>query len=156
MSRRKKDLAAMAAFAASMYGLNEARKVDKSLGPKVDLRADGSPDPYPDKKRVSSKELKGSGESVRDELDRDKYAYADKEGMELTKSMPDRLARARAAAIKEEPSLKGVAVDSSNTPIRSGSVFLGTGKKAGGVIKSSASKRADGIAQRGKTKGRMC
>ena len=28
------------------------------------------------------------------------------------------------------------------------------GKKAGGVIKSSASKRADGIAQRGKTKGR--
>lgn len=29
-----------------------------------------------------------------------------------------------------------------------------TGKKAGGVIKS-ASKRGDGIAQRGKTKGRM-
>jgi hypothetical protein len=28
-------------------------------------------------------------------------------------------------------------------------------KKKGGVIKSSASRRADGIAQRGKTKGRM-
>lgn len=28
-------------------------------------------------------------------------------------------------------------------------------KRAGGVVKSSASKRADGIAQRGKTKGRM-
>lgn len=28
-------------------------------------------------------------------------------------------------------------------------------KKQGGVIKSSASRRADGIAQRGKTKGRM-
>ena len=28
-------------------------------------------------------------------------------------------------------------------------------KKAGGVIKSSASKRADGCAKRGKTKGRM-
>ena len=28
------------------------------------------------------------------------------------------------------------------------------GKKKGGVVKSSASKRADGIAQRGKTKGR--
>jgi hypothetical protein len=30
-----------------------------------------------------------------------------------------------------------------------------TGRKAGGAIKSSASKRGDGIAQRGKTKGRM-
>tara|TARA_R110000822_G_scaffold92140_6_gene212107 strand:- start:1353 stop:1667 length:315 start_codon:yes stop_codon:yes gene_type:complete len=29
------------------------------------------------------------------------------------------------------------------------------GKKAGGVIKSSASSRGDGCAQRGKTKGRM-
>lgn len=28
-------------------------------------------------------------------------------------------------------------------------------KRAGGVVKSSASKRADGIAQRGKTKGRI-
>jgi hypothetical protein len=28
-------------------------------------------------------------------------------------------------------------------------------KRAGGVIKSSASKRADGIAQRGKTRGKM-
>jgi hypothetical protein len=28
-------------------------------------------------------------------------------------------------------------------------------KKAGGMIKSSASKRADGIAKKGKTKGRM-
>jgi len=30
-----------------------------------------------------------------------------------------------------------------------------TGMKKGGVVKSSASKRADGCAQRGKTKGRM-
>ena len=30
-----------------------------------------------------------------------------------------------------------------------------TKKKKGGMIKSSASKRADGIAQRGKTKGRL-
>lgn len=29
------------------------------------------------------------------------------------------------------------------------------GMKKGGVVKSSASKRADGIAQRGKTKGKM-
>jgi hypothetical protein len=29
-------------------------------------------------------------------------------------------------------------------------------KKKGGVIKSSASSRADGIAQRGKTRGRIC
>lgn len=31
----------------------------------------------------------------------------------------------------------------------------GQGMKKGGAVKSSASKRADGIAQRGKTKGRM-
>jgi hypothetical protein len=31
----------------------------------------------------------------------------------------------------------------------------GPGMKKGGVVKSSASKRADGCAQRGKTKGRM-
>jgi hypothetical protein len=30
------------------------------------------------------------------------------------------------------------------------------GMKKGGVVKSSASRRADGIAQRGKTKGRIC
>jgi hypothetical protein len=30
------------------------------------------------------------------------------------------------------------------------------GMKSGGAVKSSASKRADGIAQRGKTKGRIC
>lgn len=30
-----------------------------------------------------------------------------------------------------------------------------TGMKKGGMVKSSASKRADGCAQRGKTKGRM-
>ena len=32
---------------------------------------------------------------------------------------------------------------------------LAVKKRKGGVIKSSASKRADGIAQRGKTRGRM-
>ena len=30
------------------------------------------------------------------------------------------------------------------------------GMKKGGMVKSSASKRADGIAQRGKTRGRIC
>ena len=30
------------------------------------------------------------------------------------------------------------------------------GKKAGGVIRSSASKRADGIAVKGKTRGKIC
>lgn len=148
MSRRKKDLAAMAAFAATMAGLNEARKVDKSLGPKVDLRADGSPDPYPKKKRVSSAELRASRDSLQDELTREDHGTAS----------PARLERARAAAIQEEPSLRGVMVDSSGMPIRSGSGFLKSGKyKKGGAVKSkSASSRADGIAQRGKTKGRMC
>jgi hypothetical protein len=30
------------------------------------------------------------------------------------------------------------------------------GLKSGGSVKSSASKRGDGIAQRGKTRGKMC
>lgn len=144
---KNEDLIALAALAGGVYGLNEARKVDKSLGPKVDLRADGSPDPYPEKKRVSSKELRESRESLRDELTREDYGNAS----------PERLKRARAAAIQEEPSLRGVMVDSSGMPVRSGSGYVRSGqyKKGGAVKAKSASSRADGIAQRGKTKGRI-
>jgi hypothetical protein len=144
---KNEDLIALAALAGGVYGLNEARKVDKSLGPKVNLRADGSPDPYPNKKSVSSKELRESRESLRDELTREDYGNAS----------PERLKRARAAAIQEEPSLRGVMVDSSGMPVRSGSGYVRSGqyKKGGAVKTKSASSRADGIAQRGKTKGRI-
>jgi hypothetical protein len=47
----------------------------------------------------------------------------------------DRIARQRRAAEEER--------------------FMSGGMKKGGVVKSSASKRADGIATKGKTRGRM-
>jgi hypothetical protein len=44
---------------------------------------------------------------------------------------------------------------SGSTGIPKANRDLMKNNKAGGIIRSSASKRADGIAQRGKTKGRM-
>jgi hypothetical protein len=37
-----------------------------------------------------------------------------------------------------------------------GKKFKGGGMKKGGMVKSSASKRADGIAVKGKTRGKIC
>lgn len=42
----------------------------------------------------------------------------------------------------------------SMPPVRGGGQPMGARMKKGGVV--SASKRADGIAQRGKTRGKMC
>lgn len=131
---KNKDLLALAALAGGLYGLNEAGKVDRSL----------------QKMKVAGGERDLSGpkfmEAI-DEVTADEYGTAD----------PDRLKRARARAIREEPSLRGVVVDSSGMPIRSGSGFLKSGqyKKGGAVKAKSASARADGIAKRGKTKGRI-
>lgn len=164
---KAEDILALAALAGGIYGLKKAGDVDKSLEKTkstrsekdadkdyVDLRTDGSPDPYPEKKRVSPAELKASGESLRDELSREEYGAADL----------DRLKRARLKAIREEPTLRRAITSSSGMPVRSGSGFAKSGQyKKGGAVKtyakggsvSSASKRADGCAQRGKTKGRI-
>lgn len=131
---KNKDLLALAALAGGLYGLNEAGKVDRSL----------------QKMKVASGERDLSGpkfmEAI-DEVSADEYGNAD----------PERLKRARLKAIREEPTLRGVTVDSSGMPIRSGSGFLKSAnyKKGGSVKAKSASSRADGIAQRGKTKGRI-
>lgn len=131
---KTKDILALAALAGGLYGLNEAGKVDKSL----------------EKMKVAggAKDVSGSKfMDAMDELTREDYGTAS----------PERLKRARAAAIREEPSLRGVITDSSGMPIRSGSGYLKSGQyKKGGAVKSnSASSRADGCAVRGKTKGRM-
>ena len=132
---KRKDLLALAALAGGLYGLNQAGKVDKSL----------------EKMKVAGGEKDVSGSKFTealDEIDRDRYGTAD----------PDMMKRARLKAIREEPTLRGVITDSSGMPVSSGSGYARSGQyKKGGAVKakSSASKRADGIAQRGKTKGRM-
>ena len=132
---KTKDILALAALAGGLYGLNEAGKVDKSL----------------EKMKVAggAKDVSGSKfMDAMDELTREDYGTAS----------PERLKRARAAAIREEPSLRGVMTDSSGRPVRSSYGYAKSEQyKKGGAVKSkSASSRADGIAQRGKTRGKMC
>jgi hypothetical protein len=129
---KNKDLLALAALAGGLYGLNEAGKVDKSL----------------EKMKIAGGGRNVSGTQFMDAIDatnRDQYRNATE----------DELKRARLRAIREEPTLRNVIVDSSGMPIRSGSGYARSGQyKKGGTVKS-ASSRADGIAKRGKTKGRI-
>jgi hypothetical protein len=53
---------------------------------------------------------------------------------------------------KREEEAARLAAAAANSPVIQAPTI---GMKKGGSVKSSASKRADGIAQRGKTKGRM-
>ena len=125
MSRRKKDLAAMAAFAATMYGLNEARKVDKSLGQmEYDKKAEG-------------------------------FGYpVDKNPLSARTNKTDLLAADRKLTPNETAEIKRrVDFEEKNPNVFEPTKGLKKMAKGGAV---SASKRADGIAQRGKTKGRMC
>jgi hypothetical protein len=129
---KNKDLLALAALAGGLYGLNEAGKVDKSLE-KMKIGGGG--------RNVSSEQFM----DAIDATNRDQYRNA----------TPDELKRARLRAIREEPTLRNVIVDSSGMPVRSGSGYARSGQyKKGGTVKS-ASSRADGIAKRGKTKGRI-
>lgn len=131
---KNQDLLALAALAGGLYGLNEAGKVDRSL----------------EKMKVAGGARDVSGHKFMDaidEMNRDEYRNATPEEME----------RARRRAIREEPTLRNVLTDSSGMPVRSGSGYARSGqyKKGGAVKAKSASARADGIAQRGKTKGRI-
>lgn len=146
MSRRKKDLAAMAAFAATMYGLNEAKKVDKSLGKMkgqdvspVKAKSDGL---SPERKAYWAETTRGDKEKN----DAWWAAQKQREASYDRKSDSD---------IPERST--GNPVESAKTiPFDAGDSEVSKPKMAkGGAVKSSASKRADGIAQRGKTKGRM-
>jgi hypothetical protein len=132
---KNKDLLALAALAGGLYGLNEAGKVDRSL----------------EKMKVAGGARDVSGTKfmdAMDEMNRDEYRNA----------TADELKRARLRAVREEPALRGAIVDSSGMPVRSVSTRSGYARsgqyKKGGMVKS-ASVRADGIAKRGKTKGRI-
>lgn len=130
---KTKDILALAALAGGLYGLNEAGKVDKSL----------------EKMKVAGGAKDVSGSKFMDAIEE---MNRDAKGT----STSEELSRARRRAIREEPSLRGAVTDSSGMPVRSGSGYLKSAQyKKGGVVKSSASKRADGCAIRGKTKGRI-
>lgn len=77
-----------------------------------------------------------------------KAASARKTAMDVTKGD---LAQARSAAARsaEADAWAARVKNARNAPGM-------TGYKKGGSVKSSASKRADGIAQRGKTRGKIC
>jgi len=66
-----------------------------------------------------------------------------------------RIAPTMRKAAKDDMRLAARMRESVPAAAREGEAYKYAGYKKGGSVKSSASKRADGIAQRGKTKGRM-
>jgi hypothetical protein len=73
------------------------------------------------------------------------------------KVTPEELRAVRGRVLDTDPAFRGVVRDSDNNPVLSGTgqtVKSGSYKK-GGKVKKTASSRGDGIAQRGKTKGKM-
>ena len=140
---KTKDLAALAALAAGAYGLKQAKDVDSALGRmKYDKMAKDLGYPV-DRNDFYAK--RGW----------DKYA----EGLAAS---DEELSAARRKAAYEELNPEGrkgprrtPMVDRYGNPVSTSSGFAYTeGYKKGGAVKS-ASSRADGIAQRGKTKGKI-
>ena len=71
------------------------------------------------------------------------------------KMTPGEEAAVRRRALAEEPGGRQLFVSEEGYPVSTGSgKFLRSGMKKGGIV-SSASKRADGAAKRGKTRGKM-
>ena len=68
--------------------------------------------------------------------------------------VPDSEIANRAASMRTSPDSSSLVLSGDGTPVRAGDGFLRSQQfKKGGKV--SASKRGDGIAQRGKTRGRM-
>ena len=108
----------------------------------------------PKNRVVTKEELEKSGLSLRDFLNRERglkrRVKKDSEGK--TASGMSREARGvRDDSMSDKDRLRAQ-LDSAKESSQAGR--YGTMKK-GGMVKSSASKRADGIAKKGKTKGRM-
>lgn len=155
---KNKDLLALAALAGGLYGLNEKNKIDKSLGRmKYDKMARDLG--YP----VEENTMSARGKS----------------GPGIDRELPENPEVRRAAArqvLNDEDRIGGPrspVLDRFGNPVstRSGFAFTedipdsavqganfrrSAGMKKGGTVKmKSASARADGIAKRGKTKGRI-
>ena len=158
---KNKDLVALAALAAGAYGLKQARDVDAALGRmKYDKKAEelgypvsknemsarrGGPDPLAEDKALSS-EAKAAARrnAAREELNPEGRIGGHRIPLRSGSGEPVTTRYGSYAHTEEIP-------DSSI----SGANFRRGMKKGGAVKTKSASSRADGIAQRGKTKGRI-
>jgi len=76
------------------------------------------------------------------------------EQQKLTTAQQEALDKERDRQIRIEEEKRGGA-PTPQRPVNTPKPDRGANYKKGGSVKSSASRRADGIAQRGKTKGRM-
>jgi len=119
---------------------------------------------------VSKKELEDSGMSLRDYLNRERGLTRRKEKDPTAGDSPDKAAQEAADAIDPGRDMRtprytppGSAPKQTTqkpkakvfSPDRPDNSFPGSKFKSGGSV-SSASKRADGIATKGKTRGKMC
>ena len=126
----------------------------KKAAPLVKAAVRSVSKPKPKNRVVTKEELEKSGLSLRDFLNRERglkrRVKKDSEGK--TASGMSREARGvRDDSMSDKDRLRAQ-LDSAKESSQAGR--YGTMKK-GGMVKSSASKRADGIAKKGKTKGRM-
>jgi hypothetical protein len=79
---------------------------------------------------------------------------AERDANSYRKVTPSALKAARKRTFETEPSLRGTLMSGEGYPVLSGTGLpIKYGLKKGGKV--TASRRADGIAKRGKTKGRM-
>jgi len=119
---------------------------------------------------VSKKELEASGLSLRDFLNRERGLSRRKEKDPTAGDSPDKAAQEAADAIDPGRDMRtprytppGQAPKQTTQkqspkvfmPSRPDNSFQGAKFKSGGSV-SSASRRADGIATKGKTRGKMC
>ena len=134
------------------------------------------PKATPKPRIVTKEELAKSGLSLRDFLNKERGLTRRKEKDPTAGDSPDKAAQAAADAIDPGKTMGSGSIMDKSPEERAAMVKLGlqrqeadramkafkakksTGMKSGGSVSSAsvASRRGDGIAQRGKTRGKMC
>ena len=124
----------------------------------------------PKNRVVSKKELEESGMSLRDYLNRERGLKRRKEKDPTAGDSPDKVAQEMADAIDATRDIRAARYTPPGSapkqttqkpkpkvlmPSRPDNSFPGSKFKSGGSV-SSASRRADGIATKGKTRGKIC
>ena len=156
--------------------LNNSMMIEPGSGPMPEDDNSGAPPaamPSPKSKKsgiVTKEELEQSGMSLRDYLNAQRGLTRRKEKDPTAGDSPDKAAQEAADAIDPGRDMRtprytppGSAPKQTTqkpkakvfSPDRPDNSFPGSKFKSGGSV-SSASKRADGIATKGKTRGKMC
>ena len=78
-----------------------------------------------------------------------------RKGIEGEKDILSKISTTMAKSARDDIRAAKKMRESVPEPVREYEAYQGAGYKKGGKVKSSVSKRADGCAQRGKTRGRM-